>query len=153
MRRERERKSGRFFYFSSFLWCFIFFLIFQMELLFCVPKVWGSLWDIVQVYLIISFYINETAKKKYVILIKLLWNNNNVSLLWTNYFQHHNIKNVRLKSSIWLTCFEKSEWLKDNRIQCIILFPIKSSEKKPPPNLKAKMFFHKSTFFGITKLL
>lgn len=41
-----------------------------------------------------------------------------------------------------MTCFEKSEWLKDNRFQCINLFPIKSSEKKPQPNLKAKMFFH-----------
>lgn len=77
---ERERKISVCFY--NVLYSF---LIFQMELLFCVPKLWGSLWDIVQVYLIISFYINETAKKKYVILIKLLWNyNNNVSLLWTD---------------------------------------------------------------------
>lgn len=76
---ERERGISVCFY--NVLYSFS---IFQMELLFCVPKVWGSLWDIVQVYLIISFYINETAKKKYVILIKLLWNNNNVSLLWTD---------------------------------------------------------------------
>lgn len=83
--REREKERvGDFFISVCFYNVLYSFLIFQMELLFCVPKLWGSLWDIVQVYLIISFYINETAKKKYVILIKLLWNNNNVSLLWTD---------------------------------------------------------------------